>query len=193
MALGLRPDACMKAICPPYVPLLLALAATGCANTSDSSQQEAIVSSPIGGHDDNGTTLTATATASAPVCSADGTAQVTFSGTVTSTGSVDSVEITAAVDAGTPTHVGTIEPQDFSGSGRDKTADYSVSLSLDNGTHEVVLCFTQSGAQGRDPKLFCTDPITVVVACEDCAKEGPFGDIVGNPDLCNNVALPIRA
>ena len=94
------------------------------------------------------------------------------------------------VDGGTATQVGVIEPQDFTGDGRDKTADYSVSLSLDSGTHEVVLCFTQSGAQGRKPKEFCTAPITVVVACDTCAKEGPFGDIVGNPDLCNGGGPP---
>jgi hypothetical protein len=47
-----------------------------------------------------------------------------------------------------------------------------------------------SGAQGREPKEFCTAPITVVVACDTCAKEGPFGDIVGNPDLCNGNGPP---
>lgn len=172
----------MKLIRLPCVLLLVALAAAGCANTADTSQQASTV--------DNGTTLTATATASAPVRSGDGTAGVAFSGTVTSTGSVDSVAITATVDGGTATQVGTREPADFSGSGRDKTADYSVSRSLANGTHEVVLCFTQSDAQGRDPKQFCTDPIPVVVACEDCAKTGPFGDIVGNPDLCNGNGPP---
>jgi hypothetical protein len=179
----------MKHIRPPYVLLLLALATAGCADTADTGQQ-ASTGSPSGGQVDNGTELTATATANAPVCSGDGTAQVAFSGTVTSTGSVDSVEITATVDGSTPTQVGTIEPQDFSGSGRDKTADYSVSLSLGSGTHEVALCFTQSGAQGREPKQFCTDPITVVIACDDCAKEGPFGDIVGNPNLCNGNGPP---
>jgi len=146
--------------------------------------------SSVTGAGDNGTELTATATAGAPVCSSDGTAQVTLSGTVTSTGSVDSVYITAAVDGGTATLLWSLGPQDFTHTGRDKTADYSVSLSLDNGTHEIVLCFTESGAQGRDPKQFCTDPITVVVACETCAKEGPFGDIVGNPDLCNGNGPP---
>lgn len=178
---------------PPYVLLLFAFAAAGCTNSTDAGQRAA--TSTASSHvtrqqDDDGTALTATATAGAPVCRADGTAQVTLTGTVTSTGSVDSVEITAAVDGGAATQVGTIEPQDFSGSGRDKTADYSVSLSLDSGTHEIVLCFLQSGAPGREPKQFCTAPITVVVACEDCTKEGPFGDIVGNPNLCNGNGPP---
>lgn len=173
-----------------YSPSILLLALTlpaGCANHPDIGQQ---VSASTIAHDDDGTTLTATATAGAPVCSSDGTAQVTLSGTVTSTGSVDSVEITAAVDGGAATELGVIQPSEFSGDGRTKTADYSVTLSLDSGSHDIVLCFTQSGAQGRDPKQFCTAPITVVVSCDDCTKEGPFGDIVGNPDLCNGAGPP---
>jgi hypothetical protein len=174
--------------------LFLALAAGGCTSTitvaretSDSTGSTA----PDKGSSDNGTALTATATASAPACRADGTAQVTFAGTVTTTGSVDSVEITAEVDGDTPTQIGTIAPQDFRHSGRNKIADYSASRSLDNGSHDIVLCFTQSGAQGREPKQLCTDPITVVVACEaTCGAEAPFGDIVGNPDLCNGNGPP---
>jgi hypothetical protein len=181
----------MRSICRSSVLLLFVLAAASCTHTPNIGEQasDSTGNSSTGGGD-NGTELTATATASAPVCSNDGTAQVALSGTVTSTGSVDSVDITAAIDGGTPSLVGTLEPQDFVHSGRDKTADYSVSLSLANGTHEVVLCFTQSGAQGREPKQFCTDPITVVVACEVCSDEGPFGDIVGNPDLCNGNGPP---
>lgn len=189
LALVLLARGRMKSIHCASALLLLALTLpAGCANPSPEIGQQTFASTNA--QEDNGTTLTATATAGAPVCSADGTAQVTLSGTVTSTGSVDSVEITATVDGGPATQISTIEPQDFSKGGRDKNADYSVSLSLDSGTHEIVLCFTQSGAQGREPKQFCTDPITVVVACEDCTKEGPFGDIVGNPNLCNGNGPP---
>jgi hypothetical protein len=172
--------------------LLLAIAAAGCAEPTDISQRttDSTGTARSAGSNDDGTRLTATATAGGPVCRDDGTAQVTFRGAVTSTGSVDSVEITAAIDGGAPTQIGVIEPQDFTHSGRNKVADYAASLSLDNGSHEIVLCFTQSGAQGREPKQFCTDPITVVVACEACGGGAPFGDIVGNPNLCNGNGPP---
>jgi len=182
----------MSLIHVPFVRLLVVLAAAGCADPPDIGGQtsDSTGISPLLRHDDEGTALTATATASAPVCRDDGTARVTFAGSVTSTGSVDSVEITAEVDGGAPTQIGTIAPQDFRHSGRNKIADYSASLSLDNGSHDIVLCFTQSGAQGREPKQLCTDPITVVVACEACGGGSPFGDIVGNPDLCNGNGPP---
>lgn len=174
----------------PVVLLFLSAAAVACLRTADANERVSSSTASASSGGDDGTALTATATAGAPACGSDGTAQVTFTGTVTSTGSVDSVEITASVDGGTATPVGVIEPQDFTTGGRDKTADYSITLSLSNGTHEIVLCFTQSGAQGREPKEFCTAPITVVVACDTCAKEGPFGNIVGNPDLCNGDGPP---
>lgn len=140
---------------------------------------------------DEGTALSVTASVAGQTCTSETQAQVSFSGTVSTTGSVDSVIITAKVDAADAVTLDTLEPQDFTHDGRDKTATYSVSLDLTNGTHTVVLCFTQSGAQGREPKTTCADPLTVTVDCAPknvCEDAAPFGDVVGNPSLCNGKA-----
>lgn len=145
------------------------------------------------GSNDNGTGLSASCTPGDVQCTSDSGGTVTLSGTVTSTGSVDSVVITASINGGEETQVGLIEPTDFSHDGRIKTVSYSVTLTLDNGTYSVELCFTQSGAQGRKPKRVCTAPITITVDCaphDVCAGVGFFGDLVGNSDLCTGNGPP---
>jgi hypothetical protein len=72
--------------------------------------------------EDNGTSLSATAAVTANTCTSEEEAQVDLAGTVTSTGSVDSVIITASIDGGAPVQMGTLQPQDFSHDGRIKTA-----------------------------------------------------------------------
>src|SRR5262249_52909498 len=145
---------------------------------------------------DDGTTLSATATAGAPVCTSANSADVTISGVVTSTGSVDSAIMTASIDGAPAVQEGIIEPTDFTHHGRIKTADYSLTLSLSNGTHTILVCFTQSGAPHRMPKTACAPLLTIVVNCADpdggvsCADEEPFGDLVGNPSLCTGNGPP---
>ncbi len=144
--------------------------------------------------DDNGTELTATAEVTGNTCTRETEAQVSLGGVVSTTGSVDSVIITAAIDGGDRVELTTLNPQDFEHEGRNKTATYAVSVTLPNGTHTVELCFTQSGAQGREPKTTCATPVTVVVDCAPeqnvCAEAEPFGDIVGNPSLCKGNGTP---
>jgi len=142
---------------------------------------------------DNGTSLSATAAVTANTCTSEEEAQVDLGGVVTTTGSVDSVIITAAVDGGAPVQMGLIRPQDFAHDGRIKTASYALSLSLPNGEHTVQVCFTQSGSQGREPKATCAAPVTVVVDCAPdnvCEGTEPFGNLVGNPNLCNGNGPP---
>lgn len=149
-----------------------------------------------GSHDDNGTELTATGAVTSQVCNGDGSATVTLSGVVTSTGSRDSVEVYLSIDGGTDALVYTIQPQDFSNDGRIKTASYSITVTLPPGTHTAMLCFVQSGSQGRTPKKYCLPaPLTITVACNTCAGTHPFGDIVGNPSLCTgqgDLTIPIH-
>lgn len=144
--------------------------------------------------DDNGTELTATAEVTGNTCTSETEAQVSLGGVVSTTGSVDSVIITAAIDGGDRVELTTLNPQDFEHDGRNKTATYAVSVTLPNGTHTVEICFTQSGAQGREPKTTCATPVTVVVDCAPeqnvCADAEPFGDIVGNPSLCKGNGTP---
>jgi hypothetical protein len=142
--------------------------------------------------EDNGTSLSATAETTAVTCTSEEEAQVDLAGTVTTTGSVDSVIITAAIDGGAPVQVGIIRPQDFSHDGRIKTAGYAASFDLPNGEHTIQMCFTQSGSQGREPKYTCAAPVTVVVDCAPnvCEGEEPFGNLVGNPSLCTGNGPP---
>ncbi len=122
--------------------------------------------------DDNGTRISASPTG-AVECSSDG-ASLGVAGEVVTTGSVDSVEITAEVDGGDATLIGTIPPQAFVHDGREKRATFSAQVGLANGTHAVSICLTQSGAQGRTPKRTCADAFTAIAACS--VEESPAAD-----------------
>ena len=108
------------------------------------------------GDNDNGTRLRASEPLVVIHCGGNGQAQVDLSGTLTSTGSVDSADITYSINGGGAVPAGVINPQDFVHSGRTKTAPYNVTLTLPDGIYSVEICFTQSGAQGRLPKQDCT-------------------------------------
>jgi hypothetical protein len=159
-----------------------------------STGSEGSLSAAADEFDDNGTELTATAqVAGEPVCTSETEAQVSLAGTVSTTGSVDSVIITVKLDDGDALTLDTLEPQDFTHEGRDKTASYAVSVAVPNGTHTLTVCFTQSGAQGREPKTTCAAPVTVTIDCASdnaCEEAEPFGDIVGNPSLCTGNGPP---
>jgi hypothetical protein len=140
---------------------------------------------------DQGTELfAATAEETGQTCNGD-TGTVTIEGTLSTTGSVDSAEIRASIDGAAETLVGVIDPEDFVHDGRLKVAAYSISIDLPSGTHEVSVCFYQSGSQGREPKQTCAETLVVVVDCSnDCRGTGFFGDLVGNPNLCNGNGPP---
>jgi hypothetical protein len=172
------------------------LAACGVDATEEQSPElqarhEALKAASTGG--DQGTSLSATAAVTATTCTSEQEAQVDLSATLTTTGSVDSALITVSVDGGEATQVGSIQPQDFSHDGRIKTASSALSVSLANGEHTVLVCYTQSGAQGREPKQTCAAPVTVTVDCAPanvCAGSEAFGDLVGNPSLCTGHGPP---
>lgn len=173
------------------------LAACGVAEEEQvqefSQQQQAMKAGAAARGTDNGTSLSATAETAALTCTSEEEAQVDITGTVTTTGSVDSVIITASINGGAPAQMGTIRPQDFSHDGRNKTAGYALSLSLPNGEHTIQVCFTQSGSQGREPKATCAELLTVIVDCAPknvCEREEPFGNLVGNPSLCTGRGPP---
>jgi hypothetical protein len=130
--------------------------------------------SPVEG-DDNGTRLTASQVGAAR-CDDAGNPSVTLSGLVTTTGSVDSVELVASVDGAEDVLVGEIAPQAFIHRGRFKDAPFSVSVPVPAGQHEVTLCFVQSGAQGREEKQACSAPVAIdVTACQPAADGGSGG------------------
>lgn len=126
---------------------------------------------------DNGTALTATGAVASIACINDGEAIVTINAQLTTSGSVDSAEVTLSVDGGSEISVGTISPRDFVHDGRTKTAAFTDSVTLGNGTHTLQYCFTQSGSQGREPKQVCLTLTDIVV---DCA---PDEDRCGTPEV----------
>ena len=173
-------------------------ALSGCMGGSDGTTEnvETTLQAAKPGGDDNGTELSATAEASAPVCLDSDTATVNIAGLLTTTGAVDSAEITLSIDGGPAAPMGTIEPDDFVHDGRVKNAPYSLDLTLANGTYSIDVCFTQSGSPGREPKTVCAPTVILTIDCTDdpgeadCKKEGVFGDLVGNPVLCSGGGTP---
>jgi len=163
-----------------------AMACTGSRGPEVGSEGNALVR-----RTDRGTEIFAgTAEVTGQSCN-NGTGSVTIEGTLTTTGSVDSAEITASVNGGTAAQVGVIEPQDFIHDGRVKWAPYSITIDgLPNGTNTVEICFYQSGSQGREPKQTCADVVVVVVDCSSCSGVGFFGDLVGNTNLCQGNGPP---
>lgn len=142
--------------------------------------------------DEDGTELTADAAVLGTSCDS-GQGVSTFGGTVTTTGSVDSVQIVASIDDGAVQVVGEIPPEAFSGGeGSVKTAEYAVTLATREGAHTVRLCFIQSGSQGSEPKTTCAETLTVEVVCEvgPCGTGRPFGNLVSNGNLCQGKGPP---
>jgi hypothetical protein len=142
------------------------------------------------GLNDSGTRLFGDGGITDLVCTSETTASVTLAGELLTTGSVDSAVISRSIDGGERVDIGVIQPQDFQHDGRGKSAAWSDTMQLDNGTYSIYYCFTQSGAKGRLPKQTCTTPMTVTVDCAPeqnaCADvtEAFFGNIVSNKELC---------
>jgi len=134
----------------------------------------------------NSGTGLATTLDAAVQCLTSGSATATLEGVLTTTGSVDSVEITLSVDAGAPVSAGLIAPESFAHAGRIKTAPYSVPVSLAAGAHTVRVCLRQSGADGRPSKAVCAettvDVSCNVSGCSDGQREG-FTDLATYPDI----------
>ncbi|HZI16126.1 MAG TPA: hypothetical protein VE153_37520 [Myxococcus sp.] len=128
--------------------------------------------------DDNGTRISASLVGVAQ-CDGGNAPGVNFTGTVTTTGSVDSVELTASIDGAEAQVVGNIAPQDFVHRGRFKDAAYTVQVSVPTGEHQVTLCFVQSGAEGREEKRACAPSVAVDVECAstDGGSGGPGDEL----------------
>lgn len=137
-------------------------------------------------------TLTVTAVADAPACVTSASATVKISGEITTTGSVAPTTITAAVDGGTATLIGSVTSADFTiRDGRTKVAAWSADLTLSNGTHTITVCVEQPGSMGNPRKTACATVVTVTVACQGfCGTTEAFGDIVHNPSLCTGSGPP---
>lgn len=142
----------------------------------------------------NGTFLMADLAAGKVTCSDHDGGTVPLSATLLTSGAVDSAEVTLSVGGGEPQLIGVIQPQDFEHDGRFKTAHFSGEISLENGEHDLILCFTQSGAKGRESKRTC-GALTVAVDCglpDACFEDRLqfFGNVVKSPELCGGRGTP---
>jgi hypothetical protein len=118
---------------------------------------------------------------------------VSITGTVTTTGSVDSVELFASIDDAPGTAVGVINPQDFVHRGRYKDAAYTVSVAVPAGEHTLTMCFIQSGAQGREEKQVCAPAISLNVNCspQDGGSGGQDGGSGGGDEEPRDELPPV--
>lgn len=164
------------------------LSLVGCAEQPDSNTRLQDVK---GG--DSGTRLSVTSSAGEPVCTGDGTADVALSGKLTSQASAAWADVSVTVD-GVTTSIDEVQPTDYSKDGRIKTYDYSYTLSLTDGTHQVQICFTQPS--GKDRMTACGAVQTVTVDCsespDNSCGDGAFGETItrGNHNICAGNAAP---
>lgn len=144
-------------------------------------------------HIDSGTGLTVELSVGGRQCTDAEGGVVELDARLRTTGSVDSVDVLMRVADGEPAQVGTIEPGDFSRIGRIKYAGFETELGLENGKHDVMLCFVQSGAKGRPAKQVCAS-IRIAIGCAPppgCFDDVMFfGDVARNPELCGGNGPP---
>lgn len=132
-------------------------------------------------------------------CATEGTsASVIIGYQFTSSGSVDSVAVTAVLDRADlpfpPIASGMAPDGDWTGNGRNKVADAEFRAALPNGHHDFQVCGAQSGADGRTGKSVCSGVVPVVVRCavaDPCLRIAPDGTIGKNRDVCSGEPIEL--
>jgi hypothetical protein len=134
---------------------------------------------------DSGTKLTASSSAGTPVCQEDGTSLAPITATLVSSASAAWAEVTLSIDGGATSTIDEVLPTDYSKDGRTKTYSYTYDIALAAGSHDLQICFSQPS--GKTRMVACTTVHVEVAACTSgsvCEKEGLFGWIQGNGNLC---------
>lgn len=175
-------------------------ASSGCLSDADPGADAGVhaLQTALGTEGDSGaalTALSATGHAGEPECLDGEVAVTSVSGVLTTTCSVDSAVMTVVVDGDAASSLGAIEADAFREGDGMELADYAFELTLANGEHTVLVCFTPSGAEVFEPEHTCAPLLTVNVSCEPseenaCELEGVFGNLVGNPNLCHGGGTP---
>jgi hypothetical protein len=164
---------------------LLGLASlVGCAEEgTDSAALSGGDQSVKGG--DSGTHLQATADASDGTCLPDGNTRYELTGVLTSNASAAWADVTVSVDGEAAYSIDEVLPTQFSKDGRIKTYDYTYDVVVPDGPHDLTICFIQPSGKAR---MTACATVHVDTTCDatqaTCTQEGPFGDTVGNHNLC---------
>jgi hypothetical protein len=148
-------NTCVSVACVAAVLCLGGCAAGGTASSAPEDVGQNSVALKL---DNEGTALSESAAVGA--CS-NGLGTVT--GTLTTTGSVDSADVTISLINGPVVNAFTVQPQDFVHDGRIKT--FSIDFQFLSGLYSFEVCATQSGSQGRTQKAIC-EVITFRVSCD---------------------------
>jgi hypothetical protein len=139
----------------------------------------------------NGTKLSVVAEDGSPSCSASGTtAAVTITTAVTSSGSAAAASVLLSTDGGvTFTQVDTVATGDWTGSGRTKTAEKSITVNVASGaTTPVTICFVQPGSNGNEFKKACAD-LSLAPSCGPVCGAGGFCTSDANCDAARFCAV----
>lgn len=143
----------------------------------------------------NGTGLSVVLTLVNQICNANGTADVTVSYSVVSTGAADAATVTYTVDGGAVQSLPSIAAGNIDDGGgwtfdgRTKTAGGQFTLTLASGGHSIEVCGVQNGSNGNEDKLAC-QTLNVVVQCSStnaCERVTEvFGEVPSNKNVCKN-------
>lgn len=172
-------------------------ASSGCMVDVDPGPDAGVqtLQAALGTNEDSGTASSVTGHAGEPECLNDEVAVASVSGVLTTTCSVDSAVMTVVIDGDAARSTSAIDPDSFSQGDGVELADYAFELSLENGEHTVLVCFTQVDAQEPEPEHTCAPLLTLNVDCDPgeenaCDLEGVFGDLIGNSNLCHGGGTP---
>jgi hypothetical protein len=155
--------------------------AAGCDGTMESDTSELSQEAKAA---DNGTYLSAKASAGATQCTAQGVGLATVTGQLTSTAAGAWANVNASVDGAAPQLIDQVESTAWLKDGRTKTFDFNYSFTLPDGTHTIEICFVQPSGQAR---MTACATVTVVVSCTTQARTctmAAFGETVGNRNMC---------
>lgn len=127
-------------------------------------------------------------------CNGDGTADVSFTYTVTSSGAADAATVSGQLDGGTVTNIATIASGNVNDGGgwtfggRYKTYVGHVDLTeVSEGSHTYTVCVDQAGSGGNPDKHVC-ESVSFSVDCDPadaCSNTSVYGELPHNKNLCS--------
>lgn len=134
-------------------------------------------------------------------CQNDGSAEVTFHYTVTSTGAADAATVTGQLDEGDSFNLTTIASgnADSGGGwtfqGRNRTFSGTYTTTLTSGSHTLTVCAEQHGAQRKSAceettvEVTCTTTPSTPTTTASCEGTYVYGGVTGSTSLCSAINI----